>query len=71
MKFTVDLTQCENHGQCTIAAPDVFSLDDSGQLSFRAAADERYVSGELTDAEVQSAGMAVDMCPMQAISLVD
>ena len=71
MKFTVDLTQCENHGQCTIAAPDVFSLDDSGLLSFRAVAEDRYVSGELTDEEAGSAGVAVDMCPMQAIGLVD
>lgn len=71
MKFTVDLTQCENHGQCTIAAPDVFSLDDSGLLSFRAVAEDRYISGALTDEEARSVGAAIDMCPMQAISLVD
>ena len=71
MKFTVDLTRCENHGQCTITAPDLFSLDDSGQLAFRAVADERYVSDELTEAQAGSAGLAVDVCPMQAIALVD
>jgi ferredoxin len=71
VKFTVDLTQCENHGQCTIAAPNLFKLDDEGLLSFRAEADELYTSPELTDGQVDEAGAAVDMCPMQAIALVD
>ncbi|MEX5637142.1 ferredoxin [Parafrankia sp. FMc2] len=30
MKFSVDLTQCENHSQCSFAAPNLFDLDDEG-----------------------------------------
>ena len=70
MKIRVDLNRCENHGQCTIAAPELFSLNDDGLLAFRDVAEEEYVSGDLTAVEEASAGVAVDMCPMQAISLV-
>ena len=69
MKFTVDLQQCENHGQCTIAAPDTFSLDDDGLLSFRRAAEDEYSSGELESEQADQVAVAVDMCPMQAITL--
>lgn len=71
MKFTVDLTQCENHGQCTIAAPNLFALNDAGELSFRDETDGVYTSAELTAAEAAEAAPAVDVCPMQAITLVD
>ena len=70
MKFTVDLNQCENHGQCTFSAPSQFALADNGMLSFRAAADSEYVSPDLTPDQEVEAGQAADMCPMQAISLV-
>jgi ferredoxin len=70
VKFVVDLNQCENHGQCTYAAPDLFSLNDEGLLSFRDVAEEEYVSDELSAEQESSASAAVDMCPMQAISLV-
>lgn len=71
MKLSVDLNQCENHGQCTFVAPNQFALDDDGLLTFRAVADDVYVSPELTDDAAAEAGQAVDMCPMQAISLID
>jgi ferredoxin len=71
VKFTVDLVQCENHGQCTIAASNLFALDDTGELSFREQAEELYTSAELDGGDADEAQVAVDMCPMQAISLVD
>jgi ferredoxin len=71
VKFTVDLTQCENHGQCTIAAPNLFALDDQGELSFRAEAQDAHTSAELGAEQTDGAQAAADMCPMQAISLVD
>jgi ferredoxin len=71
VKFTVDLHQCENHGQCTIAAPHLFALNDAGELSFRDVAADVYTSPELSDADATAAGTAVDVCPMQAIGLVD
>lgn len=56
----VDITACENYGQCCFEAEDIFSLDDSGSLRFVSqACDDR-----LTDLE-----NAADACPMQAISL--
>lgn len=68
MKFTVDLNQCENHGQCVYAAPELFSLDDDGLLAFRSAATDSYTSEELTEEQARAAALAIDMCPMQAIS---
>jgi ferredoxin len=70
MKFAVDLDQCENHGQCTFAAPSLFALDDEGQLSYRGEASDEYTSAELDGADEDAVSSAVDMCPMQAIRLV-
>lgn len=69
MKYAVDLHQCQNLGQCAMTAPDLFSLDESGILAFRAEATDEYVSPTLDDAAGASAEAAADMCPMQAISL--
>jgi ferredoxin len=71
MRFTVDLTQCQNLGQCERTAPSLFSMDDEGMLVFRSEAEDRYVSGELTGDQVDSASAASDTCPMQAISLLE
>ncbi|BCB89867.1 ferredoxin [Phytohabitans suffuscus] len=71
MKLRVDLRTCENHGQCAFTAPGLFTLDDSGELAFRRDAVDDYVSPALSETEVESAEMAADMCPMQAIRLVD
>lgn len=60
MKLTVDLAKCQNHGQCAIAAPDVFSMDDEGELVF-----DPQPSDDLYD-EVEE---AADVCPVQAILL--
>jgi ferredoxin len=67
MKIAVDLTTCENHGQCTYVAPSVFSLDDAGHLAFRALATEEYVSGDLADGMREEIEEAIGMCPVQAI----
>ncbi|MFJ9390833.1 ferredoxin [Nocardioides sp. NPDC101246] len=69
MKFTVDLHQCQNLGQCTVSAPEVFSFSESGELGFRSEAAGEYVSADLSDAALDEVSTAVDMCPMQAISL--
>lgn len=69
MKFAVDLHQCQNLGQCAVSAPDVFSLSDSGELAFRSESVGEYVSADLSDAALDEVSTAVDMCPMQAISL--
>ncbi len=71
MKIAVDLTKCQNHGQCTYSAPQVFSLDDEGELAFRAEAKDEYVSGELNEEWREDIEEAIDMCPVQAIRSVD
>lgn len=69
MKFAVDLHQCQNLGQCTVSAPEVFSFSDSGELSFRSESAGEYISADLSEAALVEVSTAVDMCPMQAISL--
>jgi ferredoxin len=71
MKIAVDLTKCQNPGQCTYSAPQVFSLDDNGELAFRADAKDEYVSGELDEAWHEDVEEAVDMCPTQAIRFAE
>jgi ferredoxin len=60
MRVVVDLTKCQEHGQCVFAAPEVFHLDEAGELGFVAEPDEA-----LRDAVEDAA----DVCPMQAIRL--
>jgi ferredoxin len=67
MKIAVDLTTCENHGQCTYVAPAVFSLDDQGQLSLRAMAQDEYLSDEISEELRDGVEEAIGMCPVQAI----
>jgi len=56
----VDADVCELHGQCSIAAPDVFSFDDDGNLVVVAQPDEGLRADVLD---------AVDVCPTQAIRI--
>lgn len=61
MKVRVDLGKCQEHGQCTIAAPDVFVLrDDDGRLEYKTSPDDSLIE------EVED---AADVCPVQAIFL--
>ncbi|MCR8546910.1 ferredoxin [Salipiger sp. P9] len=58
MKVHVDMSICLLHGQCVIAAPEVFSFDDDGGLVWLAEVDESLA------ADVEAAS---DACPEQAI----
>jgi ferredoxin len=71
MRVTVDLTTCADHGQCVFSAPEIFSLDDDGKLSFRHEATDRYVSGELDGSLRDDVEEAADVCPLQAILVED
>lgn len=62
MKVIVDLELCQDHGQCVIAAPEVFRMDENSKLVYDADPDEsmrQYVED------------AVDVCPLQAITIED
>jgi len=58
----VDMDKCQHYGQCVFEAPDIFKLNENDKLEFVATADDSQLS------EVES---AVDVCPMQAISIVE
>lgn len=60
MKLTVDFAKCQNHGQCAIAAPDVFSMDEEGEL---------VVVADPSDDFYDEVEEAADVCPVQAILL--
>jgi ferredoxin len=57
-----DRDRCQLHGQCTIAAPEIFRFDDDGELEFDPAPDEALRA----DAE-----SAMDVCPERAITVRD
>ena len=59
-RITVDQDECSGYGNCVFVAPEVFDLDDD---NFARVLVDR-VDGALRDA-VQ---LAVDECPMRAIS---
>ncbi len=61
IKVVVDLDVCQDHGQCVFAAPQVFELDDDGELV--RLHDE---VGEDLRANVEE---AADVCPVQAITI--
>lgn len=58
MKVTVDLSLCQDHGQCAIAAPDVFEINDEGKLAY---------DGSPDDSMRDYVEEAADVCPVQAI----
>ena len=62
MHVTVDLAKCQDHGQCAIAAPSVFSLNDDGKLEYEENPD---------DSERNNVLEAADVCPAQAILIRD
>jgi ferredoxin len=60
MKIVVDRNLCQDHGQCAIAAPEVFRMDENGKLVYNPNPD-----GSLRE----YAEEAADVCPAQAILL--
>ena len=62
MRLEVDLARCEAHGECTMAAPAVFELDDDDQLQYEP---------RPPDALRSQVEQAVRACPTQAIRLID
>lgn len=62
MKVHVDMDVCQHYGQCVFAAPEVFDLDDNGELVYQAEAPDS------ARVEVEAAVMA---CPVQAIRIIE
>ena len=61
MKVEVDWDLCESHGQCEFAAPEVFTINDDGDLEVL---DE--TPGESERAAVEQ---AVRRCPTRALAI--
>jgi ferredoxin len=63
VKVVVDFDLCQSNGICQGLAPEVFEVRDDGYL---------YLLQEHPDESLRSkVEMAVNSCPVQAISLVD
>ena len=62
IQIRVDMTRCQHYGQCVFEAPEVFALNADDQLVYHA---------EAPESERDNVESAVDVCPMQAISIVD
>jgi ferredoxin len=62
IKIHVDMEKCQHYGQCVFEAPTVFRLNDEDKLEY---------NGTAPDEELDNIEAAIDVCPMQAITLVD
>ena len=61
MRVAVNFDRCEGHGMCEAMAPDVFELDEDGNLI-------NHYEGRDLDAEVAAAAeRAVGACPVAAL----
>lgn len=63
MRVVVDLAVCQDHGQCCIATPEVFRQDTAGTLV--------VLVEEPDDSLRDKVEEAVDVCPLQAITIED
>lgn len=62
-RIQIDRELCLESGQCAYLQPSVFELDGDGK--------PQVIAKEFGDAERQAADDAAEMCPSQAISIVD
>jgi len=63
MRIIADYDRCEGHGLCVDQAPEVFDLDDEGDLV-------HHFDGTDLPSEQEAAGRrAVDSCPVAALRM--
>ena len=62
IKINVDMTKCQHYGMCVFEAPNVFKLNEEDKLEYNAVAE---------DSERANIESAIDVCPMQAIFIVE
>ena len=64
MEVIVEASRCELHGECVIAAPEVFEIEDDNDIvTVIDPAPGEHLRSKVED--------AVLMCPVAAISLAD
>lgn len=61
MKIDVDYDRCEGHGLCAEQAPDLFSLDDEAELTYRTE------GSEVPPDQHGHARAAIASCPVAAL----
>ena len=64
MHVTVDYDLCAGHGQCLLAAPDVFDLPDGSEQVV-------MLDPDPPQSEYEAVVRAVAMCPAQALRVVN
>ena len=65
MKIVVDYKRCEGHGMCEKAAPELFELDEAGELI------AHYDGREIPEHLRADAEEAVRLCPVAALAIED
>lgn len=60
-RIVVDFDRCEGHGLCEQTAPEVFQLDDEGEL--------RLTGEEVTAEHEGAVAAAVRVCPVAALKV--
>ncbi|MEY3344997.1 MAG: ferredoxin [Candidatus Nanopelagicaceae bacterium] len=62
IKIHVDMDKCQHYGQCVYEAPNIFKLNAEDKLEYIATAD---------NSELVNVKEAADVCPMQAITIIE
>jgi ferredoxin len=63
MRVEVDRSRCEGHGMCEEAAPEIFQLDEDGEL--------RILQPQVPPELERKALAAVRLCPVAALRALD
>lgn len=64
MRITVDHELCEGHGQCLLAAPEIFDIPDGCEQAV-------VLDSEPPESERDRVVRAAAMCPAQAIRILN
>jgi ferredoxin len=64
MKVKLDPDVCDAHGDCVVAAPEIFDLDDDDEVA-------KVLIPEPDEDMREKAVEAADACPVQAITIED
>lgn len=61
LRVSVDMNECQDHGQCVLAAPETFRFGAGGRLEYDGLIE---TESELMAGHIEE---AADICPLQAI----
>lgn len=64
MRIIADHKMCDGHGECVIAAPEIFDLDEDGETVV-------VLVEEPTPEQEAAVVAAVKLCPVAALRLVE